>query len=231
MSNTFTIEVTIITKSNCLIGNQTESFSVGGVDQSTTVDENGRSIIHGSAFKGSFRNIIRENDDNINYMKYTKDYLRQALDSITKKYEGIPDEKKTEKIKNMIEKIEGYKSDMKAEYIFGIEGINNMPRLFFSDFRVTDNTKEINSYFNIETKNSLEEKNGNIESRPRTYRVVKPNIDFKGTIRFNDTYFKGKKVNLSEIKNELENELKKFNKGFYGIGNSKSRGYGKIEVK
>ena len=75
MSNTFTIEVTIITKSNCLIGNQTESFSVGGVDQSTTVDENGRPIIHGSAFKGAFRNIIRENDDNINYMKYTKDYL------------------------------------------------------------------------------------------------------------------------------------------------------------
>ena len=32
----FEIKVKIITKSNCLIGNQTESFSVGGVDQATT---------------------------------------------------------------------------------------------------------------------------------------------------------------------------------------------------
>ena len=41
------INIRFTTVSSCLVGNQTESFSVGGVDQSTTIDENGRPIIHG----------------------------------------------------------------------------------------------------------------------------------------------------------------------------------------
>ena len=44
----FEIKIKITTVSCCLIGNQTESFSVGGVDQSTTTDEKGNPIIHGS---------------------------------------------------------------------------------------------------------------------------------------------------------------------------------------
>lgn len=43
----FEINIKLKTKSSCLIGNQTESFSVGGVDQATTIDENGKPIIHG----------------------------------------------------------------------------------------------------------------------------------------------------------------------------------------
>ena len=43
----FEIKIKITTISSCLIGNQTESFSIGGVDQSTTIDENGKPIIHG----------------------------------------------------------------------------------------------------------------------------------------------------------------------------------------
>ena len=42
----FEIKIKLTTMSSCLIGNQTESFSVGGVDQSTTVDENGNPIMH-----------------------------------------------------------------------------------------------------------------------------------------------------------------------------------------
>jgi len=53
------INIRFTTVSSCLVGNQTESFSVGEVDQSTTIDENGRPIIHGSAFKGALRNILR----------------------------------------------------------------------------------------------------------------------------------------------------------------------------
>ena len=47
------INIRFTTISSCLVGNQTESFSVAGVDQSTTIDENGRPIIHGSSFKGA----------------------------------------------------------------------------------------------------------------------------------------------------------------------------------
>ena len=56
-SKMFTIEFKVKTISNCLIGNQTESFSIGGVDQATTVDVEGFPIIHGSAIKGCLRNI------------------------------------------------------------------------------------------------------------------------------------------------------------------------------
>ena len=58
----FEIRIKLTTVSCCLVGNQTESFSIGGVDQSTTIDENGKPIIHGSAFKGAFRNIVRERE-------------------------------------------------------------------------------------------------------------------------------------------------------------------------
>ena len=54
------IKYTVTTKSNCLIGNQTSAFSIGGVDQCTTLDENGKPIIHGSAMKGALRNIFRK---------------------------------------------------------------------------------------------------------------------------------------------------------------------------
>lgn len=221
----FEIMIEIETKSSCLIGNQTESFSVGGVDQATTVDENGRPIIDGSAFKGSFRNIIRENDQSEEYMPQTKKYLKKIFSDMLIKYQEIP---KTPKVSELVKKIEKYEKDPKAEYLFGIEGLNSMPRLFCTDFRVWDEA-EADSYFRIETKNSLREKNGDIESLPRTYRVVKPGVVFEGKLRFRDPYFDGE-VNFDMIKSELKEELEKFNEGFYGIGNSKSRGYGNISV-
>ena len=99
------------------------------------------------------------------------------------------------------------------------------PRLFFSDIKLKDkNAGE--SYFIIETKNSLEEKNEKVESRPRTYKVIRPGLEFEGNIKF-----KGSSEYESEMKKELEQMLLKFNDGIYGIGNSKSRGYGNIEVE
>lgn len=223
----FEIKVKIITKSNCLIGNQTESFSVGGVDQATTVDEKARPIIQGSAFKGALRNIVREYGDE---MPNTKNYVTVILQRLLEKYQSISKIEENKKIKKIMESIKNYCEFPKAEYIFGMEGLNNMPRLFCSDFCVVN---EINSkeYFTIETKNSLEEKEGKIISRPRTYRVVKPGVVFEGILRFQDCYFMQEKENLDEIKKELIQAIKFFNSGFYGIGNSKSRGYGMIEVE
>ena len=76
------INIRFTTISSCLVGNQTESFSVAGVDQSTTIDENGRPIIHGSSFKGALRNIVREEED---LMKYTKDYVKSLIEQVLKK--------------------------------------------------------------------------------------------------------------------------------------------------
>ena len=226
----FEIKIRLTTVSGCLIGNQTESFSIGGVDQSTTTDENQKPIIHGSAFKGALRNIVREKEKEEGKMINTKGYVKSLIEETLKKYEDIPD--KTEKINKMLLNLEEKAKNAKAEYIFGIEGLNGMPRLFCSDFRVKDEQEK--DCFLIETKNHLEEKNGEILSNPRTYRVVKPGIVFEGIIRFQNPFFEGNKSDLKEIgeiKKELKEALMAFNGGFYGIGNSKSRGYGQIEVK
>ena len=226
----FEIKIRLTTVSGCLIGNQTESFSIGGVDQSTTTDENQKPIIHGSAFKGVLRNIVREKEKEEGKMINTKGYVKSLIEETLKKYEDIPN--KTEKINKMLLNLEEKAKNAKAEYIFGMEGINGMPRLFFSDFRVKDEQEK--DCFLIETKNHLEEKNGEILSNPRTYRVVKPGIVFEGIIRFQNPFFEGNKSDLKEIgeiKKELKEALMAFNGGFYGIGNSKSRGYGQIEVE
>lgn len=220
------IEYSIETVSNCLIGNQTECFSIGGVDQSTTIDERGNPIIHGSAIKGALRNMIREHDDK---MGKTKEMMQKILKDIKKKYEELDEATKQmdaiQKVTNKLKEI--LLSPIKAEYIFGIEGINNTPRLFFSDMRIREEDK-LREYFLIDTKNTLEEKETEILSRPRTYKVVKPGVKFGGYIMFQGF------GNYSDLLNESVEELKTillfFNEGVYGLGNSKSRGYGRIKV-
>lgn len=232
----FEIKVKLTTVSCCLIGNQTESFSVGGVDQSTTVDENGSPIIHSSAFKGALRNIVREQEKKEGQMEATKNYVERIIGEILKKYQS-EDIVKTEKINKMILNLEKKfnNKELKAEYIFGMEGINSLPRLFCSDFRVIElKDKKKDDYFLIDTKNNIEEINGNILSNPRTYKVIKPGIEFKGIIRFYNPFSIENEEEIKKIEAPIEKELrralKKFNSGIYGIGNSKSRGYGQIRV-
>lgn len=223
----FEIKVNLTTVSSCLIGNQTESFSVGGTDQSTTIDEEGRPIIHGSAFKGALRNIIRENEEEL---PETRRYVECILGKLLERYEGIS---KDAKIEKLVKKIKDYQKTPKAHYIFGIEGINNMPRIYCSDFRVMEENdfKDNNDYFRFETKNTLIEGNNTLTSLPRTYRVVRPGVNFEGKIRFQDTYFDDCGVDFEKVKREIVSQIEKFNDGFYGIGNSKSRGYGQVSVK
>ena len=227
------IKIKLTTVSSCLIGNQTESFSVGGIDQSTTVDENGNPIIHGSAFKGAFRNIVREREKMSEEITATRDYVKLLIEKTLTKYQAI--EEKTEKINKMLANLEEKAKNPKAEYIFGMEGINGMPRLFCSDFRVPINQdKSKEDYFLIETKTSLEEKEEQIVSNPRTYKVVKPGVVFVGTIQFYNPFFEKNEDEAEKLKNmkkELKEALMAFNDGIYGIGNSKSRGYGQVQVE
>lgn len=232
----FEIKIKLTTESCCLIGNQTESFSVGGVDQSTTIDENGRPIIQGSAFKGALRNIVREQEKKEGQMEKTKEYVKCIINEILEKYRS-EDIVKTEKIEKMILNLENKvnSKDLKAEYIFGMEGINGLPRMFCSDFRVIESKdKKIDDYFLIDTKTCIEEINGNILSNPRTYKVIKPGVEFEGVIRFY-TPFPIAAKEAKELEYSMEKELRcaleLFNNGIYGIGNSKSRGYGQIRVE
>lgn len=220
------IEYIIETYSNCLIGNQTESFSIGGVDQATTIDEKGNPMIHASSIKGALRNMVREED---NKMKKTKELMKKILEDIRNKYEQLEkDVQQIDAVRKIIKKIDSLCNEpIKAEYIFGIEGINNMPRLFFSDLRLS-NPKERNEYFAIDVKNVLEEKENEIISRPRTYKVLRPGVKLKGYISFQG-FEKYNKL-LEESVKELKDILLLFNEGVYGLGNSKSRGYGQVKV-
>lgn len=222
----FEIKMKLKTKSNCLVGNQTERFSIGGVDQSTVINVDGKPMICGSSFKGAIRNIVRENDEE---MGETKKYIEEILQDLLNKYRDIEQIDKTEKIEKLINKVGNYANNVKAEYIFGIEGLNGMSRIFCTDF-VFSEDNENKDYFLIETKTSLEEVNGEILSRPRTYKVIRPGVIFEGTVRFQNNYYTNKKVNLEKVESEIKNMLLKFNEGFYGIGNSKSRGYGSVEI-
>lgn len=228
----FEIRIKLTTVSCCLIGNQTESFSIGGVDQSTTVDENGKPMIHGSAFKGAFRNIVREQDKREGELAQIKNYVKYLIEETLEKY-NREDITGTEKIRKMLSNLKEKAKNPKAEYIFGIEGVNGMPRLFCSDFRVLESKdKQKDDYFLIDTKNNLEENENEVQilSNPRTYRVIKPGIEFEGIIRFYNPLEESKEIE-TKIKEELEEVLKEFNNGLYGIGNSKSRGYGQIKVE
>ena len=214
------IKYTVTTKSNCLIGNQTSAFSIGGVDQCTTLDENGKPIIHGSAMKGALRNIFRKECINNDIIKdFIKDFLNKEKDKYSELLKQMDEKssKNIESIKKIITKISNLLNDVKAE------GLNDTPRLFFSDLRAID--LETEDYFLIDTKTSIEEINGELISNPRTYKVVKPGIKFEGNIIL--------KIDSDDekIKKEIKAQLEKFNEEYYRIGNSKSRGYGIIAVE
>lgn len=232
------IKFKLITESNCLIGNQTTPFSTGGVDQSTLVDNSGYPMISGSAFKGALRNIYRENRSEFSE---TKKYIQEVFSEIVLKYNALISEfendnktnqDKIEQLKNIVEKIKLKQAKDMPEYIFGIEELNNTPKLCFSDIKIKDKREDMRKYFIVDMKNTIEEKDGKLESRPRTYKCIRPGVEFQGVIRFNESGFSSDE--LKKLKKQMLADVEKalllFNDGFYGIGNSKSRGYGNIKI-
>lgn len=233
------IKFSIVTESNCLIGNQTTPFSTGGIDQSTMVDCEEFPMISASSFKGALRNIYRENE---NDFEDTQKYIQVVLEEVMARYDQLltePDagnevnKARMEQIQNTVKKIKEKMAQGRAEYIFGIEGVNNAPKLYFFDIKVKVKSRiRAQDCFIIDMKNNIEEKNGQLTSNPRTYKCIKPGTEFEGRIGFNECGFKSPRLN--ELKEKMLKEVQKallyFNGGFYGIGNSKSRGYGNITV-
>ena len=232
------IRFTLITESNCLIGNQTTPFSTGGVDQSTLVDNSGYPMISGSAFKGAVRNIYRENRDKFNA---TKKYMEEVFNEILSKYDALiseyendcnPNQDKIDQLNNIIVKIKRKQAGDIPEYIFGIEELNNTPKFYFNDIKVKDKRNNIRDYFIVDMKNTIEEKENKLESKPRIYKCIRPGVEVEGVIRFNESGFSSNELRQqkTQILEDLKKALLLFNDGFYGIGNSKSRGYGNIKI-
>ena len=221
------IKVKIETKSNCLIGNHTQSFSIGGVDQCTTVDNDGKPLVQASAFKGSTRFIVKSEGSD---MEETKKFYKNYLEDLLKKYEKrkLENNLNSQNLEEIINKIKECINDLKPEYLFGIEGINTTPRLYFSDLKVVDGRKNTEEYFIIDSKTAILEDGDEVVSNPRTYKAIRPGVKFEGEIILRD--FKNF-VDIKKIAAELVEKLELFNDGYYRMGNSKSRGYGKISIE
>lgn len=221
------LSVKIRTESNLFIGGAPTTFEIGGIDLYTVTDYEGYPYIPASSFKGTLRNIVRElvasEDGSIG--KNIKDAYVQYLEELkVKNMDKITDIDTKTKIKN--------KYDLKirnasAEYLFGIEGLNSTPKLIFNDIAVDDRVNK--DLFSIDSKNTIElgdDKADRISARPRTYKTIRPGVKLSGFILFNN--IKSLNIDVNIIKSYVESAILELNEGIYRLGNSGSRGYGKV---
>ena len=135
----------------------------------------------------------------------------------------------SQNLEKVIDEIKKCMKDLKPEYLFGIEGINTTPRLYFSDLKVIDDKRDVEEYFIIDSKTAISEEGNN----PRTYKAIRPGVKFKGEIILRDFENEDFKnfADIKKIAAELVEKLELFNDGYYRMGNSKSRGYGEISIE
>ncbi|MCR6098119.1 hypothetical protein HXA31_18105 [Salipaludibacillus agaradhaerens] len=230
-----TIQLKVTTLSNLFIGGSPRTFEIGGVDLFTVTDHNGDPYIPASSFKGSLRRIVRD---------LTKSYAEAKL--ITEAYQDYLVTKQEEnllRIEEMKEKDDRFQRERvekrfeeaihkaSAEYLFGIEGFNHTPKLIFNDLQLIE-TEDVDP-FSIDAKNSIKvskpQEEPNVAVNPRTYKTVRPGVEFSGEILFymHDQLSVPKEVTARFV----ENAIYQFNAGVYRLGNSGSRGYGRIQVE
>ena len=227
MENSITIKMK--TLSNLFIGGAPVPFKIGGIDQLTATDQEGFPCIPASSLKGALRAVIREDDsamaDEINRL-FTK-YLINEKEKNWPEIQTIIDDK--EALKRIEERYLEAANEVSPEYLFGIKGFNNTPKLLFGDLLLCSEFRDKKTCFSIDMKNTIDTRGNAPESKPRTYQTARSGIVFEGEIRL----YKMEKLGdqAGELcKEYLIYNLKKFNEGIYRLGNSKSRGYGRVEI-
>lgn len=231
------ITIKVTTLSNLFIGGSPTTFEIGGVDLFTVTNEQGLPLIPASSFKGSLRSIVRELLDEIpDATKIKKGYI-EYLSILQQKTEEerVKFNIEGERIERMNERYRKAIESASAECLFGIEGFNDTPKIIFNDLLPEVNTKQIDDYFSIDSKNTIEYKAGpkpEVSANPRTYRVVRPGVSFVGDILL----YKTDKLKLEGISMEqsivdfIKHAMNQFNRGIYRLGNSGSRGYGRVQI-
>lgn len=242
------ISVNVTTKSNLFIGGSPATFEIGGVDLFTVTNAKGLPYIPGSSLKGVMRHMVRElisgnpseqPDDELHVLaneisQWYKDYLQKVAlvqeEQLTRL--KIEDERKERAVRRMQDAIDR----ASAEYLFGIEGFNDTPKLLFNDLLVVsaESVADRDALFSVDTKNKIEDvtiKNReHIVANPRSYRVVRPGVTFVGDIILYRFELLGDASKQQKIIEFIERLLLQFNEGIYRLGNSGSRGYGRVQV-
>ncbi|WP_017472776.1 RAMP superfamily CRISPR-associated protein [Amphibacillus jilinensis] len=230
-----TIQLKVTTLSNLFIGGSPRTFEIGGIDLFTVTDHNGKPYIPASSFKGSLRRIVRDLTKSSAEAKLITEAYQEYL--VTKQEENLlrieeMKEKDERFLRERVEKrFEEAIHKASAEYLFGVEGFNHTPKLIFNDLQLIE-TGDVDP-FSIDSKNSIKasepHEEPNVVANPRTYKTVRPGVEFSGEIHF---YMLDQlTVPMDVTARFIENAIYQFNAGVYRLGNSGSRGYGRIQVE
>jgi CRISPR-associated protein Csm3 len=224
------IKIKITTLSNLFIGGAPLPFEIGGIDQQTVLDREKFPYIPGSSLKGVLRTIAHEDNTTMG-AEITRLYAAYLEAEQTANAQRI---RELVREPEALERIEGKytkaKEKLSPEYLFGIEGFNNTPKLLFSDLLLCEKYRgDKKSCFSIDMKNSIDAGGDTPISNPRTYRTARSGLVFEGDIRlYKMECWDDKAIEI--CKEYIVHTLLKFNEGIYRLGNSKSRGYGKVKA-
>lgn len=229
-----TIKFNITTLSNLFIGGAPVPFEIGGIDQQTILDPDGFPYIPGSSLKGALRAIVRQDKspaaEKIKIL-YTA-YLKNQKEKNAKRIREIVKKEQQEVLDRIEKNYAKAEEKLSAEYLFGIEGFNNSPKLLFNDVLLCEEDRNKRTCFSIDMKNSIDDQNGIAPvSNPRTYQTARKGLTFEGEIRLYGMIEYWGQAPAELCREYVIEQLRKFNEGIYRLGNSKSRGYGKVEVR
>ena len=223
------IKIELTTLSNLFIGDTPSSFEIGGIDQYTKTDFYNKPLIPASSLKGVLRRIISDMES---------DSAAKEIAHAYEKYFSDLEEKNKENLKRAAEKIEPERKEginerfaktireVSAEYLFGVQGFNDAPKLIFNDLVVKEGQEE-RELFSIDSKNRIDVVEDQLSAKPRTYKTVRPGVVFTGDILL----YRMERLGIKGIREFVEKSLLEFNSGIYRLGGSGSRGYGRVRIE
>jgi CRISPR-associated protein Csm3 len=226
------ISLKITTLSNLFIGGSPKTFEIGGVDLFTVTNYEGHPYIPASSFKGSLRSIVRDRVSDPQAERIKECYINYLNALYQENIERLKQiEIGDERMERMNQRFTNEIKCASAECLFGIAGFNDTPKLIFNDL-VLANAGKIEP-FSIDSKNNIEQSSSNkdasVAANPRTYKTVRPGVEFRGEILL----YRMEQLQIEQevIIGFVERAIQEFNTGIYRLGNSGSRGYGKVHIE
>ena len=223
------IKIELTTLSNLFIGDTPSSFEIGGIDQYTKTDFYNKPLVPASSLKGVLRRIISDMETDgtaEEFAKAYKDYFKDLKEKNIRNLEKVADKIEPERKKGINDRFEKTIEEASAEYLFGVQGFNDAPKLIFNDLVVKEGQEE-RELFSIDSKNRIDVVEDQLSAKPRTYKTVRPGVVFTGDILL----YRMERLGIKGIREFVENSLLEFNSGIYRLGGSGSRGYGRVRIE
>ena len=214
------IDIRITTKTNLFIGDTPSTFEIGGIDAVTKTNYQGFPMIPASSFKGVLKRIMRD-------MEASGNPQAKNIENVYRKYLSKLCQENEERMKTLNNNIEEERIARMAER-FKKAIADASPKLIFQDFIPVEEMAQEN-YFSIDSKNTIIDSalDNSLRSLPRIYKTVRPGIVFSGNILTHRMEL----LETDEVEEFIKSAVLEFNDGIYRLGNSGSRGYGRIETE